>query len=120
MFGCFAAAVLAAAVDGAGPLVPARLDEELSPADTPYAQFDHRDGVWARALSLEEALGNSTTASIARSAARLAVGQPPSRDELCAFGRALPPRRRVAAVAYCAVVEAGLLEQPDAPDRRHA
>ena len=48
------------------------------------------DGAWVAPVTLAEALANSTTASVYRSSKRLTVGQPPSSDELCAFGKALP------------------------------
>lgn len=48
------------------------------------------DGVYLRPLTDEELASNTTRGSLARSAVRLGVAQPPSMSELCAFGRALP------------------------------
>jgi hypothetical protein len=55
------------------------------------ASEDHWDGAWRYLPSPEEAEDNTTAGSIQRSAARLSVTQPPNADEMCDFGRSLPP-----------------------------
>jgi hypothetical protein len=69
-----------------------RLGAFFGPTD-PYVgpSEDHWDGVWRYLPSPEEAEDHTTAGSIQRSAARLSVTQPPNADEMCDFGRSLPP-----------------------------
>ena len=65
----------------------------LQPITFPFPaahHVNHDDSTWTRHLTTADTVSSSTQGSVLRSTTRLLVAQPPTADELCAFGHALP------------------------------